>query len=252
MACRPVTTDSTRPSPKPDKNYRPHCTLQVPRPATRSSRFASAGNGALKALETCHYSRGHHDNSELDDGVLITFALGAGVVLHSYENARNVAVSRQLSDQLERTKTELAAATVRLADANNKLAFLETSKARVQVTAYALTDDFGPDPVFSNNAPARSAYAVPKHSLPTGEILNVALSPTAEQRLHANLNDTIVLMSRNHSCKHLARYVDRTAQTETRPVVDVLFADAHQARIWGRQSFYAVNISRLDSPFQQR
>jgi hypothetical protein len=121
----------------------------------------------------------------------------------------------------------------------------------VQVTAYALTDDFGPDPVFSNNAPARSAYAVPKHNLPAGKILNVALSPMAERKLHANLNDTIVLISRNHSRKHLARFVDRTAQTETRSVIDVLFADAHEARIWGRQSFYAVNISRLDSPFQQ-
>lgn len=184
--------------------------------------------------------------------VLITFVLGAGEALHSYENARNVAVVRQLSDQLERTKTALADAKVRLADANKKLGFLEVSKSRVQVTAYALTDDFGTDPVFSNNAPARSAYAVPKHSLPADEILNVALSPTAERKLNAKLNDTIVLMSRNRSRKHVARFVDRTAQTETRPVVDVLFANAHEARIWGRQSFYAVNISRLDSPFQQR
>jgi len=184
--------------------------------------------------------------------VLITFVLGAGAMLRSYENARNVAVVRQLTDQLKRTRTELADATVRLADANKKLGFLEVAKARVQVTAYALTDDFGPDPVFSNNAPARSAYAVPKHNLPTGEILNVALSPLAERKLGANLNDTIVLMSQNRARKQLARFVDRTAQTETRSVVDVLFADAHEARIWGRQSFYAVNISRLDSPFQQK
>jgi hypothetical protein len=184
--------------------------------------------------------------------LLITFVLGAGVGLRSYENARNAAVVRQLSDQLEQTKSELVDATVRLSEATQKLGFLESSKARVQVTAYALTDDFGPDPVFSNNAPARSAYAVPKHTLPAGKVLNVALSPTAERKLQANLNDTIVLMSRNRVRKHLARFVDRTAQTETRPVVDILFADAHQARIWGRQSFYAVNISRPDSPFQQR
>ncbi len=136
-----------------------------------------------------------------------------------------------------------------LADAKQKLGFLEASKARVQVTAYALTDDFGPDPVFSNNTPARKAFAVPKHTLPTGKILNVALSPAAEHKLHANLNDTIVLMSRNRRNKHLARFVDRTAQSETRSVVDILFADAHQARIWGRQPFYAVNISQTDSPF---
>jgi hypothetical protein len=183
--------------------------------------------------------------------LLITFVLAAGVEFHKYETARNAAVVRQLSDQLEQTKSELVDATLRLSEANKKLGFLESSKARVQVTAYALTKDFGPDPVFSNNSPARSAYAVPKHTLPAEKVLNVALSPMAERKLNANLNDTIVLMSRNRARKHLARFVDRTAQTETRSVVDILFADAHEARIWGRRSFYAVDISRPDSPFQQ-
>ena len=188
----------------------------------------------------------------LTTALLITFVLGAGVGLRRYESVRNAAVVRQLSDQLEQTKSALVDATVRLSEANKKLGFLESSKARVQVTAYVLTDDIGPDPVFSNNAPARNAYAVPKHTLPAGKVLNVALSPMAERKLHANLNDTIVLMSRNRNRKHLARFVDRTAQTETRPVVDILFANAHEARIWGRRSFYAVNISRPDSPFQQQ
>ncbi len=80
----------------------------------------------------------------------------------------------------------------------------------------------------------------------------MALSPVAEHALHAKLNDTIVLMSRNRDRKQLARFVDRTAQTETRPVVDILFADAHEARIWGRRSYYAVNISQPDSPVQGR
>jgi hypothetical protein len=188
----------------------------------------------------------------LTTALLITFVLGAGVEFHSYESVRNAAVVRRLSDQLEQTKSELVDATVRLSEANKKLGFLESSRARVQVTAYALTDDFGADPVFSNTAPARRAYAVPKHTLPAGKVLNVALSPMAERQLHARLNDTIVLMSRNRVRKHLARFVDRTAQTETRPVVDILFADAHEARIWGRRSFYAVNISQPDSPFRQR
>jgi hypothetical protein len=183
--------------------------------------------------------------------LLITFVLAAGVGFHKNESARTSAVVRDLSDQLAQTKSELAEATIRLSEANKKLGFLESTKAHLQVTAYALTDDFGPDPVFSNNAPARSAYAVPKHTLPSEKVLNVALSPMAERKLHANLNDTIVLMSRKRARKHLARFVDRTAQTETRPVVDILFADAHEARIWGRRSFYAVNISRPDSPFQQ-
>ncbi len=183
--------------------------------------------------------------------LLITFVLGAGVELHRYENVRNAALVRRLSDQLEQTKSALVDATARLSEANKKLGFLESSKAHVQVTAYALTDDFGPDPVFSNNVPAWSAYAVPKHTLPAGRVMNVALSPMAERKLHANLNDTIVLMSRNRAHKHLAHFVDRTAQTETRSVVDILFADSHEARVWGRRSFYAVNISRSDSPFQQ-
>ncbi len=184
--------------------------------------------------------------------LLITFVLGVGIGLRRHENAQQQALVHELSDQLAQTKSALADATAQLTAANKKLGFLENTKARVQVTAYALTDDFGPDPVFSNNTPARIAYAVPKHTLPRGEILNVALSPLAERKLRANLNDTIVLMSRNRKQEHLARFVDRTAQTETRPVVDILFADAHQARIWGRRSFYAVNLSRKDSPFQEQ
>ena len=86
--------------------------------------------------------------------------------------------------RLQRTQNELEETRVQLADANRKLGFLEETKAHVQVTAYALTPEFGPDPLFSNNSPARTAYAVPKHTLPTGTVLNVALSPLAERKLH--------------------------------------------------------------------
>lgn len=184
--------------------------------------------------------------------LLITLVSAVSITFNRYENRRNTAMVNRLTEQLRETRTELANTAGQLAAANKRLGFLEDSKSRVQVTAYALTDDFGPDPVFSNNTPARRAYAVPKHSLPTGKLLNVALSPAAERKLHANLNDTIVLTSRNRRSQHVARFVDRTAQSETRPVVDVLFADAHQARIWGRQSFYAVDISRADSPFSRQ
>ena len=181
---------------------------------------------------------------------IVTLCAG-GTLFRRREDARAAQRIQQLSEELQRTRTQLLSTRAALEDANRKLGFLETSKARVQVTAYALTDDFGSDPVFSNNTPARNAYAVPNHTLPAGKVLNVALSPMAERKLHASLNDTIVLMSRNHMRQHLARFVDRTVQTETRPVVDILFADAHQARIWGRQTFYAVNISQPDSPFRQ-
>ena len=183
--------------------------------------------------------------------LVITFVLAGTVTLRSFEGRKSATRLQELTAQLQRTQGELAMTRVQLEDANRKLGFLDASKARVQVTAYALTPDFGPDPVFSNTAPARSAYAVPKHTLPTGKVLNVALSPLAERKLKANLNDTLVLTTRRGGNKYLARFVDRTAQNETRPVVDVLFADAHQARIWGRRPFYAVNISRLDSPFRQ-
>ncbi len=182
--------------------------------------------------------------------LLITFVLAGSITLRSFESHRNVQRVQELTAQLQHTQGELEQTRVQLADANRKLVFLEAAKARVQVTAYALTPDFGPDPVFSNNSPARTAYAVPKHTLPTEKVLNVALSPLAERKLHANLNDTLVLTTRRGSKHYVARFVDRTAQSETRPVVDVLFADAHQARIWGRQTFYAVNISRSDSPFR--
>jgi hypothetical protein len=181
--------------------------------------------------------------------ILITFVLGAGLAMQRYES--NTAQVRKLDRELHRREAELADAKNKLADATKKLDFLEASKARVQVTAYALTDDFGPNPVFSNSAPARQAYAVPKHTLPAGKVLNVALSPVAERKLHARLNDTLVLTTRRDHRRYIARFVDRTAQSEVRPVVDVLFADAHQARIWGRQSFYVADISRPDSPFRQ-
>ena len=182
--------------------------------------------------------------------LLVTFVLAGSITLRSIEGRSRWNRVQELTAQLQRTQGELEQTRVQLAEANRKLGFIETTKARVQVTAYALTPEFGPDPIFSNNTPARSAYAVPRHTLPTGKVLNIALSPLAERKLHANLNDTIVLTTRRGGNKYVARFVDRTAQTEMRPVVDVLFADAHQARIWGRQTFYAVNISRSDSPFR--
>lgn len=180
---------------------------------------------------------------------LITLVISLAAALGRFAVRTNARAIEQLERDLEQAHQQLADQKARLQQANEKLGFLDTAKTRVQVTAYALTEDFGPNPVFANQMPARTAYAVPRHTLPAEAVLNVALSPAAEKRLHARLNDTIVLMSRHPSRPHLARFVDRTAQSETRSVIDILFADAHQARIWGRQSFYAVNISRPDSPF---
>jgi len=183
--------------------------------------------------------------------LLLTLVLTVTVTVWGFAKATNRSEVHDLSAQLQRTQGELSDTKLQLADAQEKLTFIEQHKTRVQVTAYALTEDFGPDPTFSNNTPARQAYAVPRHTLPAGKVLNVALSPLAERRLQAHLNDTLVLQTRSHK-KYVARFVDRTAQSETRPVVDILFSDAHQARIWGRQNLDAVNISRLDSPFRQQ
>ena len=70
----------------------------------------------------------------------------------------------------------------------------------------------------------------------------------AERNLHATLNDTIVLISRKRGQQHLARFVDRTAQDDS-PGGGHPLRRCTPARIWGRQSFYAVDISRADAPF---
>ena len=66
--------------------------------------------------------------------VLITLVLTAGITLKGYEDRKQL---RQLNYQLQQTKAKLAQTTTTLEEANRKLAFLEGSKARVQVTAYA-------------------------------------------------------------------------------------------------------------------
>jgi hypothetical protein len=92
--------------------------------------------------------------------LLIALAVGASVALLSHGNAHNAVAVRQLSDQLEQTKTMLVDAMAQLSYANKKLGFLDAAKVRVEVTAYALTDDFGPNPLLANNGASR----VPAHT----------------------------------------------------------------------------------------
>jgi hypothetical protein len=68
-----------------------------------------------------------------------------------------------------RKNPSLVDATLGLSEAKQNLGFHESTKSRVRLTGYALTEDFAPHPIFSNDAPARSAYAVPKHTLPAAE-----------------------------------------------------------------------------------
>lgn len=179
--------------------------------------------------------------------LLISIVFGTTVFVLHEQNHVLVSQLNQKDQELSSSKTELQVAKTRLAIAEKKLGFLDQFKTGVQVTAYVAT----PDQRFSDGKDVLHAYAVPRHTLPEDKVVNVALSPAAQVKLHAKLNDYIVLIQRRNRRKTIAHFVDITADTEARPVVDVLFANAGQAILWGRQGgFDAVNLSSLDSPFQ--
>jgi hypothetical protein len=179
--------------------------------------------------------------------VLVSLLFGAAV----FEN-------RSLTYNLNRKDSELTQARIELQDtktllkiARQKLGYLEQNKAVVQVTAYALSPAFGDNPVFANGRHARTAFAVPSVTLPDDKVINVALSPSAQVKLHAKMNDILVLMDKRGRRKLVvARFVDTTAPEENRPVVDVYFSNTSKAKMWGRHFEYvAINISTSNSPF---
>lgn len=163
---------------------------------------------------------------------------------------QNHTLVRQLNDQskqLSYTQTELKQIQIRLAVAERKLGFLDKYKTSVQVTAYT---EASSSSRFSDGESTEAVYAVPRHTLPEDRIVSVALSPTAQTRLHARLHDYIVLIHKRNHRKTIARFVD-IIPNESRPVVDVFFANSQQARQWGRKTdYYAVNISSPNSPFR--
>lgn len=184
---------------------------------------------------------------KLGAAILIALAFGVTVeVLHE----QNHTFARQLNEktsQLSSTQTELQQIKSRLAAAERQLGFLEKYKITVQVTAYTRSSQ---SKVFANGRSVVHAYAVPQRVLPENEIVNVALSPTAQKNLHARMNDYLVLIHKRGNIKTLARFVDLMPD-EKRPVVDVFFADTRQAVLWGRKTdYYAANISLLNSPFK--
>ena len=131
-----------------------------------------------------------------------------------------------------------------------KKMYLISHMHSIEVTAYALTPDFGNDPLFANTQRAKAAFAVPAHTLPTDVTLCVALSPIAEKQLHARLNDSIILINKRTEEIVKAKFVDRTSQSNplvaTKAVVDVYFRSAHQAKIFGRHFDYvAVNSTHV-------
>ena len=148
-------------------------------------------------------------------------------------------------NELEQTKLQLQKTKHLLASAENKLGFLNQHKTDVQVTAFTGQGSF------ASGLKTAQSYAVPLHILPEDNVLNIALSLTARQNLHARMNDYIVLLEKSHQKAKLARFVDTTSANEVRPVVDVFFAKQAEALTFGRQHYLAVNISAQDSPFPQ-
>ena len=179
--------------------------------------------------------------------LLISLVLG-GKIWSLYE--QNHTLTRQLNEktnQLSYSQTELKQIQVRLAVAEKKLGFLDKYKTTVQVTAYTQASSSSR---FADGGSVAHVFAVPQHTLPEDRVVSVALSPTAQNRLHARLHDYIVLIHRRSHRRTVAKFVD-IIPNESRPVVDVFFADSHQAVLWGRKTdYYAVNLSSPNSPFR--
>jgi hypothetical protein len=147
--------------------------------------------------------------------------------------------------ELQQTKLQLRETKHLLARTEEKLGFLDRHKTTVQVTAFTGQGSF------ANGLKTAESYAVTNHVLPKDKVLSIALSPSAQQKLHARFNDYIVLLDKKQQNARLARFVDTTSADELRSVVDVFFAKQEEALIFGRQHYLAVNISADGSPFQE-
>lgn len=183
-------------------------------------------------------------------GVALLIALTFGVTIKVLRDQNHTLVYNlnDKTNQLSFTKNELQQTKIRLILAEKQLGFLEKYKIAVQVTAYTRSHH---SKVFADGKSAIHAYAVPQHTLPENKVVNVALSSTAQKKLHARMNDYLVLIHKRNHRKTLARFVD-TIPDEKRPVVDVYFFNNRQAVLWGRKNdYYAVNISSLNSPFKR-
>jgi hypothetical protein len=179
----------------------------------------------------------------------LTIVAAMLIVSFCYVHQQNIVLARHVEEQA----TLIHIQQLQL-NAEQRASYIKKHNVRIEATAYALTPDFGTDPLFANTQHAKAAYAVPTHELPTDTVLNVALSPLAEKKLHVKLNDRILLISKRTKKMIYARFVDRTSQTNPvvagKVVVDIFFRSAHQARIFGRhKDFVAVNINHPDAPF---
>ena len=175
--------------------------------------------------------------------VIIGGSVLANTLRYRHEQNHLMGTLTAQSNELQQTKLQLRETTELLVSAENKLGYLNQHKTAVQVTAYTGHGSF------ASGLKTAHSYAVPHHILPDDKVLNVALSPTARRKLHAQMNDYIVLLDKDQQKPRLARFVDTTSAHEQRPVVDVYFAEQGEAQTFGRQHYLAVNISVQDSPF---
>ncbi len=178
--------------------------------------------------------------------LVIGIAVLANTVRYRHEQNHFLRTLAAQGSELERTKLQLQKTEHLLANAENKLGFLNQHKTEVQVTAFTGQGSF------ASGLKTAQSYAVPQHVLPEDKVLNIALSPTARQNLHARMNDYIVLFDKGQQKARLARFVDTTSSNELRPVIDIFFAKQKEALTFGRQHFVAVNISLENSPFQEQ
>jgi hypothetical protein len=183
-------------------------------------------------------------NLKLVVALLISCVLGGKLWILHEQNHTLVRQLNEQTNQLSHTQTELKQIQIRLAVAERELGFLDKYKTKVQVTAYT---GASASSKFSDGGSVSHVYAVSQRTLPEDRIVSVALSPTAQSHLHARLHDYIVLIHKRR--RVIAHFVD-TMPNESRPVVDVYFADSRQAIQWGRKTdYYAVNLSTANSPF---
>ena len=174
---------------------------------------------------------------------IVGVVMAINVVRSRREKHRLMQTVEAQRRELQQARVQLQEARHLLSRAENKLGFLSRHKTPVQVTAYTGQGSF------ANGEKTDGAYAVPHHVLPRDRVMRVALSPTARRRLNARFKDYIALLDAQGRTARLAQFVDTTAAREERPVVDIYFADAQEAVIFGRQRYLAVNISAEGSPF---
>lgn len=87
-----------------------------------------------------------------------------------------------------------------------------------------------------------TAYSPKSGQFANGQPVAAAVSPVIEKDFNIKMGDSIVLFESGKP-KILAHVVDRTSQTEKRPVVDLLFKNKSEAISFGRRNLMIGKVS---------